>query len=46
MQGARGAGRRGKKSIQNCSQGEERTRRWMLEDHENASALVVCNIFG
>jgi len=46
MQRARSAGRRGKKSVQNCSQGEEGTRRRMLEDHEDASALVACNVFG
>jgi hypothetical protein len=46
MQETRSAGRRGKKSVQNCSQGEERTRRRILEDHEDASALAACNVFG
>jgi len=46
MQGTPSAGRRGKKSVQNCSQGEERTRRRMLEDHDDASALVAWNVCG
>jgi hypothetical protein len=41
MQGACSANKTVKRSKQNCSHGEVKSRRWMLEGHEDASALVA-----